>query len=227
MNEALFGLQVFSVFGFTALMARQGKEGLVGWMGLLVILANLFVSKQIQLFGLSVTASDVFAVGLFLSLNILQEFWGLSAAKQAMQGTFWFQLFFLLISQIHLQFIPNDYDLSQAAFKTILGAYPRILFASIFTLWVTQRWDSWFFNFLKVRERSHSLTSAFSSFTARNILALLVSQALDTLLFTFLALYGSVGDLFEVMAMSFAIKVSLILLTPFLTTPIRRYVLTI
>lgn len=220
MNELLFSLQVLAVFGFTAFLARQGREWLVGWMGLLAIMANLFVTKQIRLFGLDVTASDVYAVGLFLTLNLLQEFWGKEAGRGAIKFTLWLQLFFLMISQLHLLLIPNGYDQSQAAFTVILGIYPRVLIASLFTLWVVQRWDLWFFWWLK----GHFGTL---SFTARNMLALFVSQAFDTLLFSFLGLWGIAGNLFDIMLMSFLIKVTLILLTPLITFPIRKYVLSI
>lgn len=214
MNELLFGCQVAAVFGFTAVLAKFGM--LTPWMGLLAILANLFVSKQIRLFGLDVTASDVYAIGLFLSLNILQEFWGAKEAKKAIGVTLVFQLFFLLISQLHLALTPNGYDTTQGAFTAVLGVYPRVLIASLFTLWLVQQWDVWFFS--QVKERSRL------SFSTRNMICLVISQALDTALFSLLGLYGLVGDLVDIMAMSFAIKVALILLTPALTYPIRRYV---
>lgn len=220
MNELLCGLQVLIVFGFTALVARQGKEWLAGWMGLLAILANLFVAKQIRLFGLDVTASDVYAVGLFLALNVLQEFWGKEAGRGAIKVTLVLQAFFLVISQLHLFLAPNIYDQSQAAFMAILGIYPRILLASLFTLWLVQRWDLWFFGWLKMQFAS-------VSFSTRNMIALFVSQALDTILFSILGLWGIAGNLLDTMLMSFFVKVTLILLTPLITFRIRKYVTTV
>lgn len=216
MNELLFIAQVLLVFSLTAVLARFGKDTLAGWMGLLGVFANLFVSKQINLFGLSVTASDVFAVGLFLSLNILQEFWGKKEGSRAIYVTLIFQVFFLALSQIHLRFIPNEFDATQGSFETVLGAYPRILAASLFTLWVTQRWDLWFFTQLK--EKLPEL-----SFSSRNMLSLFISQALDTILFTVLALGGVAGNLLDIMLFSFIVKAFLILTTPLITTPLKRY----
>ena len=214
MNELLFAVQVAVVFGFTAVLAK--REWLAGWMGLLAILANLFVTKQIRLFGLDVTASDVYAVGLFLSLNILQEFWGVGEGRKAIRVTLGFQLFFLAASQLHLLLEPNGYDTSQSAFMTVLGVYPRILFASLFTLWIVQRWDLWFFGWVKKR-------FLVLSFSVRNMICLMISQAFDTVLFSWLGLSGIAGDLFHVMAMSFAVKMALIALTPLITLPLRRY----
>lgn len=216
MNELLFFGQVALVFAFTGWLARFGKETLSGWMGLLGVLANLFVSKQITLWGLQVTASDVFAVGLFLSLNILQEFWGKTEGSRAIRVTLLFQIFFLLLSQIHLAFTPNEFDASQGAFKVVLGTYPRVLAASLVTLWVTQRWDLWFFGALK-----NYLPKL--SFSFRNMITLFLSQVLDTVLFTLLALSGTAGNLMDIMLFSFIVKAILIAATPLITTPLKRY----
>lgn len=215
MNEFLFFLQVFLVFLFTWVIGRYGKELLAGWMGLLAILANLFVSKQIVLFGLEVTASDVFAVGLFLSLNMIQEFWGSESGQKAVKTTLLLQVFFLVLAQIHLAFIPSSLDQSQFAFEQILGAYPRILAASLFTLWLVQKWDLLFFGFLKVKF-SHL------SFSVRNLICLFVSQALDTFLFTLLALSGTSANLIDIMILSYLIKALLIGLTPLITLSFKR-----
>lgn len=215
MNEVMFFIQVGLVFAFTGILARFGKDVLAGWMGLLAIMANLFVSKQIVLFGLHVTASDVYAVGLFLSLNMIQELWGKEAGQKAIKTTLFFQIFFLALTQIHLAFVPSGFDDSQVAFLTILGAYPRILAASLFTLWAVQKIDLLFFSFLK--DKFPKL-----SFSMRNILSLSLSQALDTILFTFLALWGSVSSLLDIIVLSYIIKIILIMMTPFITVYLKQ-----
>ena len=76
MNEFVFFLHIFVVATFALGACRLGKEMLVAWIGLQAVLANLFVLKQMKLFWLDVTCSDVYAVGAFLSLNLLQEYYG-------------------------------------------------------------------------------------------------------------------------------------------------------
>lgn len=209
MNEVLFLGQALLIFFLTSLWVRVGKEALFVWMGFLACLANFFVTKQITLFGLQVTASDVYMIGLFFSLNVIQEYWGQGEGKRAVKYALILQLGFLALSQIHLWLIPNSFDTSQQAFERIFGLYPRVLFASVATLWIVQQWDLFFFNFLK-----KGFTSL--SFTYRNGLTLVVSQALDTALFSVLGLWGEVGSLTDIMLMSFIIKCGLIGTTSFL-----------
>ena len=58
--------------------------------------------KQIDLFGFSVTCSDVFAIGGILSLNLLQEYFGKEAASRAVKVSLLALLFFAVMSQVHL-----------------------------------------------------------------------------------------------------------------------------
>ncbi len=214
-NELVFGLQVLSAFFLTAFFLRLGKEALFVWMGLLSLLANLFVSKQITLFGLDVTASDVYAVALILTLNLLQEFFGKEEAKKGGQIAIMAQVAFLLFSELHLALTPNSFDTASSAYDLLLGVYPRLLLASCATLYIVQRFDRAFFSFLLLRWKS-------ASFTVRNAVAVAVSQCLDTALFTVLGLYGLVASIFEVFVMSFLIKAILISLLPFFTIHLKR-----
>lgn len=220
-NELIFFGQAALVYGATLWLSKRSTGGsreiLAGWMGLLGIMANLFVSKQITLFGLEVTASDIYAVGLFLQLNIIQELEGREAGRRAMKLAFIFQLIFLALSSLHLLLAPNQHDQSQTAFATVLSTYPRVLFASLFTLWMVQLWDLFFFQWLK-------RTYSNFSFTVRNVITLFVSQMLDTFMFTFLALYGVAGNLSHIIILSLLIKGTLIALTPLITMKQRaRY----
>ena len=61
---------------FTVLALKISKETLVAMISIYCILANLFVLKQISLFGYHPTASDAFSVGAILGLNLLQEYYG-------------------------------------------------------------------------------------------------------------------------------------------------------
>lgn len=218
MNELVFLMQILAVYVFTLLLFYGAREVLAGWMGLLGIMANLFVAKQVTLFGLEVTASDIYAVGLFLTLNLIQEFEGRDKGAKAMKIAFGFQLGFLALAYLHLLLVPNAHDQSQTAFETVLSTYPRVLAASLFTLWLVQKWDLFFFQWMK-----NSFQTL--SFTERNIATLVLSQALDTVLFTVLALGGVAGNLTHIILLSFMIKGLLIAITPLITIPLRRYVI--
>ena len=85
---------------------RFGKEGLIGFICVQVLLVNLFVLKQINLFGYTATASDALAVGITLSLNILQEYYSKKTALLAIWISFYCAVFYALFSLFHLAYTP-------------------------------------------------------------------------------------------------------------------------
>ncbi len=158
-----------------------------------------FRLKQITLFGLNVTASDVFIIGSLLGLNLLQEYFGQKEAKQAIKVCFFFMVFFALISQLHLIYQPNVHDTNQDAFVSLLKPSPRLLIASLSVFFIVQQLDIRFFAFLKIFLPK-------TSFALRTLIALVFSQFLDTVLFSFAGLYGIVNSIVDIMIMSFCIK---------------------
>jgi len=203
MNEFLFFSQIFLVAIFALGALRLGKEALICWVVIQALIANLFVLKQITLFGFDVTASDAFAIGSLLGLNFLQEYFSKEDAKKATWVCFFFMIFFTLVSQLHLFYKPSTYDSAHAAFETILSPSPRLLLASMSVFFIVQRIDILFFKFLKVR-----LPKA--SFALRSTLALIVSQSLDTVFFSFAGLYGIVNSVIDIILISLAVKLIVI-----------------
>lgn len=189
---------LIAVFGWFFL--RLGQSALTAWVSLISLLANFFVFKQITLLGLNACASDVFAIGNLLGLNLLQEKYGRPAAQTAIWTSFSCLLFFVLMSQIHIHYIPSPYDHSQAAYTFLFSGSPRILLASLVSFLISDQCDSRLYQWCrgKVPRTSLFVVSTFSMCT---------SQLLDTLLFSFLGLYGVVGALMEIIIVSYAVKV--------------------
>jgi len=211
MNSLILCLHVAAICGLTLFALRCGLLFMIAWLCLLALTMNLFVLKQINLFGLSVTSSDALAVGYLLGLNLIQEFFGRKSARTCV----WISLFisgcFVLLSQIHLLYLPNDYDLTQGHFTALFKPVPRILFASLFSFFVVQFVDMAFFGFLKEKSGRKYLPG-------RTVLALVVSQVLDTLIFSFLGLYGLVASLTPIIFLSLIVKGVVILLSiPFVS----------
>lgn len=211
MNELIFLLQILLIIAFTFGALKLGKNALMGWIAFLAVIANLFVIKQISLFGFEVTASDSFAMGSLLALSLLQEHFGGEEAKKSSGICFFFLLFFALASQIHLWYTSSVHDASQEAFTTILSPSPRLFAASMGVFFIVQQFDIQFFSFIKRLFPSQS-------FAFRASLALILSLALDTVLFSFAGLYGIAASMIDVIIMSFLIK----LLITFCFTPFLR-----
>lgn len=209
MNALILVLHITLVSGLSLLALRLGKELMIAWLSLLAVAMNLFVLKQITLFGLSVTPSDPLGVGYLLGLNLIQEFFGRKIARKIV----WISLFvscgFVLLSQVQLAYIPNRYDLAHPHFSFLLTPMPRLMIASLLSFLLVQMCDLTFFGFLRKKTSGKYLTG-------RTTLALILSQTLDTILFSFLGLFGLVENIGHIILFSLAVKGTVILFsTPF------------
>jgi hypothetical protein len=217
MNELLFFLHLLLVFAFGSIALRFGKIVLIAWVSLQAVLANLFVVKQIDFFGLHITCSDVFAIGSILGLNLLQEFFGKESAKQALLSAFFSMLFFAGMSQIHLLYVPSSADTTQAAFRTLLSQTPRLFITSLVVFYLTQQLDIRVFQLLKQK-------MTLLSFPMRSALSTALSQFTDTLLFSIFGLWGLVASLSDIILVSFLIKLIIIsCMTPLLAL-VKRWI---
>lgn len=203
MNEFLFLVQTLLIISFAFGAFKLGKGALVSWVAIQALIANLFVLKQISLFGFQVTASDAFVIGSLLGLNFLQEYYGKEEAKKATWVCFFFMVFFVLASQLHLLYQPSPHDTSQPAFDQILSLSPRLLLASMSVFFIVQQIDIRFFAFLRNKFSK-------ASFSLRTGLSLVFSQLLDTILFSFAGMYGIVASITDVIVVSFMIKLIVI-----------------
>lgn len=194
MNELVFFASILVVIAFALGALRLGKSALIAMIALQGIVANLFVVKQMSLFGFSVTCSDVFSIGGILSLNLLQEYFGRESAAKAIQISLLALVFFACMSQIHLLYVPSAFDYTHGAFQTIFSSSARIVFASIASFYLVQKFDVRFFGLLKGRLPVRVATSLF------------VSQLIDTVLFSLLGLWGLVESLSDIIFVSFLIK---------------------
>jgi queuosine precursor transporter len=204
MNEGLFFAQALLIVGFALGAFKLGKEALIAWVAIQALIANIFVLKQITLLGLDVTASDAFVIGSLLGLNFLQEYFSKEEANKATWICFFFMIFFTLVSQVHLLYQPSSYDTSQSAFLTLLSPTPRLLIASMSVFFIVQQIDIRFFSFLKKR-------FPHLNFAIRTTIALILSQFLDTVLFSFAGLYGIVASIAHIIVISFMVKLIVIL----------------
>lgn len=186
--------------------SRLGSGALIAWMAMLSLLANLFVLKQIDILGFNATASDIFAIGGLLSLNLLREKYGKDIAQRAIWISFGCLLFFVIMSQLHLYYVPSDFDTSQIAYEQLLCVSPRLLIASLITFFIVDQCDTQLYGILRRR---------FPSFSPLLMSAIAISlcQLLDTVLFSFLGLYGLIQAILQVIIISYGIKLVAILNT--------------
>ena len=212
MNECIFFTHIMLLFGALVLAKRFGKEALSVIISLQVVLANLFVTKQITLFGLEVTPTDAYMIGSLVGMNLLQEYFGKESAKKMLSINTYILIFFTAVSMIQIAYRPSLHDSFHSSFFTILSTSPRIFLSSIVVFFISQKFDVELFALFRKRF-ALPLAMTFS---------LIISQGCDTILFSYLALYGIVHSLSSIILMSYAIKlITLFSMTP-LTALIKR-----
>ena len=208
MNELIFFIHIGALITLALLALKLGERTLTCFVILMTILSNLFVLKQIKLFSLTVTASDAYAICGLFSLNLIQEYFGKDKAKNVVVANFFLMAIFGLMSFIHLSYHPADQDSTQSAYSAILSLSPRIVSSSLLSYFFSQRFDLVFFGFLRKTYFKNSLSIA-------SLISSSISQIIDTVLFSFLALYGQVDSIFSIIFLSLVIKfITILLMSP-------------
>ncbi|MFC1854382.1 queuosine precursor transporter [Candidatus Dependentiae bacterium] len=208
-NEFIFLLHVVLTISFSLGMLVLGRGALFAAIALQAVFANLFVIKQISLFGFSVTAADAYIVGCMMCSNFLQEFYGKKSADMATWvfavGFIWY----VAAGWVHLAYNPLPADWAQPHFFAILKHAPRIVFASLIALFTAMRINSLVFyvvpSFLGLKV-----------LWLRNLVSIGLSQFADTAIFAFLGLYGLVESVWQIIFVATTIKILVVsLASPF------------
>lgn len=131
-NNVLLFVSIFGVFSIMLIVKRfLGKEGLIGWIGIASILANIMILKSVDLLGIEATLGNVLFASNFLATDILTENYGYKEAKKGVKFGIFSVLFFMIVTQVALRFIPNSQDIAQSSFDLLFGFVPRISIASM------------------------------------------------------------------------------------------------
>lgn len=208
MNETIFLVHACLILFFVLGALRLGVGALTTLVSLLVVMANLFVVKQMVLFGFEVTCSDLYAVGAMFALNFIREYYGRNDADRAVWISFFCAFVFTAMAIMHLLYHPSSADWAHGAFMQILMPLPRLLMASFLAYVLSQKLDLFLFSWLKEK-------APFLPFFLRTAMTVSLSQFCDTFLFTILGLTGIATSLISILAVSYAIKlIAIAALTP-------------
>lgn len=214
MNELLFFITIFINFiGVTLFYKLFKKAGVYTWIGIATIVANIEATKCVDMFGLSLTLGNVVYSTVFLATDILSEMYGGKEARKGVGIGFLAMLVFTLVTQVDILFVPNSQDLVSESMKTIFSFMPRFCIASMVTYAITNTLDTYLYDWIR------KLLPADKFLWVRNNAATLISQLVDSFLFTILAFTGiySFGFMVELSLTTFVMKfIVAILDTPFL-----------
>lgn len=210
MNEAIFFFQILVVLSFVLIAFRLGYAWLIALVAVMATLMNVYVTKFFTLFGLAVTGGNVLYAAIFLSTDMIEEHYGRRRALAAVAAGFLVSLFFLVTSRFILAYRPNGFDTMQPHLVEVFRLTPRIVAASMFTYLIAQTGDVFLFGRLRRLTRGRALW-------LRNCGSTFVSQFIDTVVFTYLAFYGVVDALWEMILFTYIVKLVVAVMdTPFL-----------
>jgi len=216
-NELLLIGSVILIYG-TVLAAWRifGKVGMYAMTCLTTVLANIEVLMLIEGFGMEQTLGNVMFAATYLITDILSENEGREcAAKSVWLGVF-SSIVMLLFSQYWLLYTPAASDWASGPIRAIFSTTPRLLLASFTGYVVSQRFDVWLYH--RCWEYTTRRTGDSARFLwLRNNGATLVSQVINTVLFTLIAFAGwyDAQTLWKVMLSSYVIYI----FTSILDTP--------
>lgn len=214
MYNEFFGIATFFVtFIVMVLMYRCfGKQGLIAWVAIGTIIANIQVIKTVDIFGISTTLGNVMFASIYLATDILNDIYGRKVAKRAVWLGFSSTLVMIIVMQMSLHFIPAPEDISQKALSTIFDLVPRIALGSIIAYIIGQHVDVFIFSMIK------KVFQSDKTFIIRAYGSTVLSSIIDTALFVTIAFIGTLpaSVVFEIFITTYVLKlVSTIFNVPF------------
>lgn len=191
MNELLLISSIFVIYALTLLFYYLfGKSGLYCWTVLATIAANIEVLIVIVAFGMEQTLGNILFSSTFLVTDILSEIYGKKASQKAVTIGILTSLTFIVISQSWLFYTPAASDFAMPHMRAIFSNTPRLMLTSFLVYAVCQRFDVWAYHkWWAFTTQKYGDSTRF--LWLRNNGSTLVSQLLNTLLFTFGAFAGT------------------------------------
>ncbi len=185
-NELLWFLFMILDLSMVLVMFRFfRKEGLYAVIVMSSIICNIQVIKLVDMFGFTATLGNIVYASNFFATDLLSEYYG---KKEARKGV-WLGFSMLVVATIWMQFAllfkPSAQDFSQEHLKAIFELMPRIAGASLLAYIISQSHDVWAYHFWKDKTKGKHLW-------LRNNASTMVSQLIDSVIFTTIAFAGMV-----------------------------------
>lgn len=189
-NEIILFLSVLFYFSTLILFYRIfKKEGVFAWIVFETITANIEVLILVKAFGIEMTLGNVLFASSFLATDILSEMYGKKEANKAVWLGVAVTVLFIITSLIWKIYIPSENDFAWKNINTIFSITPRVMTASIIAYIVSELFDVWCYH--KIWNFTQKKCSDSRKFLwLRNNCATLISQLINTIVFTLCAFAG-------------------------------------
>ena len=184
MNNLIIIGEIIVVFSILLLCKKLfGKTGMIVWVSLATVLANIITAKNVNIFGLSTAIGTVMFASTFLATDILAECYSPKDAKKAINIGLFSNLILIVSTQIALLYTPSEFDYAHDAMKTLFSLNLRISLASAAMYYIANMADIYVFSKIKQKTEGRMLW-------LRNNVATILCNCLENFGFIGLAFAG-------------------------------------
>lgn len=189
-NSIILILSLLITYGAVLILFQLFHEqGLFLWTIIATIAANIEALIVVQAFGMEMTLGNILFASTFLVTDIASETYGKRIAQKTVALGITTSIVFIFISQSWMLYQPAKTDWAAPAIREIFSTTPRMMLASLlvyavvqmFDVWLYHKW--WDFTSKKFGDKKNFLW-------LRNNGSTLLSQLLNSVLFTLAAFYG-------------------------------------
>ncbi|ONI43312.1 transporter [Candidatus Epulonipiscioides gigas] len=189
-NELVLIVSLIIIYlGVILFYKMFGKIGLYMWTVIATISANIEVLILVNAFGMEQTLGNILFASTFLVTDILSELEDKKSANKAVHLGIVSSICFILITQSWFLYIPNANDWAMPFIKSIFSNTPRLMIVGISVYAIAQVSDVWLYHFIW-HKTSKMFGDTKKGLWIRNNGSTLVSQLINTILFTFGAFWG-------------------------------------
>jgi len=183
-NELVLLFEVIAVFGLMLLSKKLfGLAGLFAWICLASVIANIQVSKSIDLFGISAVVGNVMFASVYLATNLLQECYGKAEAKKGAYLGIASMVVYIVCTQLTLFYTPSEIDVSNDAMTVLFSLSFRMCLASLLMYALSNLLN------VTVYAKLNELTKSKGLWVRSNVSAIFCN-CLENYGFAFLAFFG-------------------------------------
>lgn len=183
-NEVLMFIEIVVVFSCLLLFKRFfGKVGVIVWVAIATVLANIITAKNAVLFGLSTAIGTIMFASTFLATDILNECYDKKDAKKAVYIGLVSNVILIIATQIALHYTPSAFDYADGSMQVLFGLNLRIAISSAVMYFISNMLDVILFDKIKQKTEGKMLW-------LRNNVSTILCNCLENFFFIGFAFYG-------------------------------------
>lgn len=183
-NELILFIEIVVVFGSLLLVKKLfGKTGVIAWVCIASVLANLITAKNAEIFGLPCAIGSVMFASTFLATDILTECYSAKDAKKAVLMGLGSTVMFIIATQIALLYTPSSIDYAEESMRNLFSLNLQISISSAVMYFIANFADIYIFEAIRKKTEGRFLW-------LRNNVATILCNCLENFFFIGFAFMG-------------------------------------